>query len=468
MRTRAVRRLALMKKLAGTTWGANASVLKQVYTGYVRPIMEYSSTAWSTSANTTKMKLDRVQNWGLRMVLGAMKTTPITDMEKTADIEPLDNRRNTKVLLQGEKMRRLTSHPLHNRLSEGTKNRLKRKSLNHLFKNIRSPYDDVLQAPSGPCERLEPERWFGETDSLPEVRTTIPGITSKVDQIPAAQQALALEFLDQEYPSRSWTRAYTDGSASDATKKGGSGVYIQYPHQQAASLSFAVGEICTNFKAEVKAIAAAADYLSTSENPGGGVVILTDSLSTLQALAGKNPDAATRELQDSLKRLAALRPFTLQWIPAHCGIQGNEKADSLAKEGSKKEQPVPELSFCEAKSLIRHRTRVIWRSSHGGYDYQRDALHSLGRSDASAIYRLRTGHCGLRAHLWRLHLVDTALCPCAQADQTPAHILQDCPLHAAQRGRTWPEGADLNTKLWGTAADLEKTAHFMTSVNLKI
>ena len=80
------------------------------------------------------------------MVLGAMKTTPTNDMEKTADVEPLEIRRNTKVLLQGEKMRRLTTHPLHSRLGEGTKNRLKRKSLNHLFKELRGPHEDILQA----------------------------------------------------------------------------------------------------------------------------------------------------------------------------------------------------------------------------------------------------------------------------------------------------------------------------------
>ena len=28
----------------------------------------------------------------------------------------------------------------------------------------------------------------------------------------------------------------------------------------------------------------------------------------------------------------------LQWIPSHCGIEGNEKADDLAKLGAEKEQ----------------------------------------------------------------------------------------------------------------------------------
>ena len=34
--------LAIMRKLAGTTWGANEQILKTVYEGLVRPVLEYS------------------------------------------------------------------------------------------------------------------------------------------------------------------------------------------------------------------------------------------------------------------------------------------------------------------------------------------------------------------------------------------------------------------------------------------
>nr|KAG5697688.1 hypothetical protein BaRGS_000573 [Batillaria attramentaria] len=42
MESKASRRLALMKKLAGTTWGAHSNILRRVYTGAVRPILEAS------------------------------------------------------------------------------------------------------------------------------------------------------------------------------------------------------------------------------------------------------------------------------------------------------------------------------------------------------------------------------------------------------------------------------------------
>ena len=39
---KARKKLAIMRKLAGTTWGANEQILKTVYEGSVRPVLEYS------------------------------------------------------------------------------------------------------------------------------------------------------------------------------------------------------------------------------------------------------------------------------------------------------------------------------------------------------------------------------------------------------------------------------------------
>ena len=87
-----------MRKLAVPTWGANEQILKTVYEGSVRPILEYSSTAWSTTAKTNQQSLDKIQNQALRMITGAMKSTPITFMKQTTAIQSLQKRRQAKVL----------------------------------------------------------------------------------------------------------------------------------------------------------------------------------------------------------------------------------------------------------------------------------------------------------------------------------------------------------------------------------
>ena len=44
---------------------------------------------------------------------------------------------------------------------------------------------------------------------------------------------------------------------------------------------------------------------------------------------------------------------TAHWIRAHCRIEGNERADRLAKEGSVLEQIESDLTYREVKSIIK-------------------------------------------------------------------------------------------------------------------
>ena len=60
MERSSLQKLALKRKLARTTWGADSSILTKVYTATVRPTMEYVSTGWGTPAKTNKSRLDKV------------------------------------------------------------------------------------------------------------------------------------------------------------------------------------------------------------------------------------------------------------------------------------------------------------------------------------------------------------------------------------------------------------------------
>lgn len=72
------------------------------------------------------------------------------------------------------------------------------------------------------------------------------------------------------------------------------------------------------------------------ENKPGKVVILTDSLSSIQSIqSGKSN---TR--QDILDQVLLLihnivkagTPLNIDWCPSHCDIEGNEQADIAAKQ----------------------------------------------------------------------------------------------------------------------------------------
>ena len=95
-------------------------------------------------------------------------------------------------------------------------------------------------------------------------------------------------------------------------------------------------------------------------------------------------------------------------------------------------------------------------------------MQSLPRQQQTTIFRLRTGHCRLRAYMYRMGLSDTPDCPRGTDLQTPEHILQTCPTHQTARVKHCPEHMTVQQKLWGTKTNLGNTATFISSTGLEI
>ena len=56
---RGMQRTALIKKMAGSKWGANHSILKKTYQGYLRPVLEYGISCWGQTAPTNFQKVKK-------------------------------------------------------------------------------------------------------------------------------------------------------------------------------------------------------------------------------------------------------------------------------------------------------------------------------------------------------------------------------------------------------------------------
>ena len=273
-------------------------------------------------------------------------------------------------------------------------------------------------------------------------------------------------MLEEKYLKADWTHVYAGGSAEDATKNGGSGVFVRTQTGQTVSCSSATGIKCSNFKAETSALKNAVAY--KAEMKPEKTVILTHSKAALQSLTSNTPDQPIHQLLKDLQLLPHECTVVLQWIPAHCRIPGNERADRLAKSVSKQLQPMSTSTYQEAKTLLRNSQNCQWKRATGDYNPSTDPINHLARHEQTTIFRLRTGHCGLRAHLRRIDIMDSALCECKEAEQTVHHIHQDCLIWRKQRHQLWPQDESATNKLWGTAEDLRRTTQFLATCGLRV
>jgi ribonuclease HI len=178
------------------------------------------------------------------------------------------------------------------------------------------------------------------------IQTTIP-LPSAKQQSNIVRKTVTMSMLEVKYPSELWVRVYTDGSATNATTNGGADIYIEYPNGEQQSMAIPTGLHCSNYKAEDEALTNAANYIKErAENTQ--VVFLTDALSVIQALNNNKLPQLERAFY-SIKSLKT----AIQWIPSHCGINGNEKADKLAKEGAQQQQVENPAGYTDMKTIIK-------------------------------------------------------------------------------------------------------------------
>ena len=267
---RGTRRLPLLKKFAGTKWGASSKILKQV---------------WAPAAKTNTKKLEKVQNAGMRLITGGLSTTPLKALTSATKLPSLESRRDEKVLLHHEKLQRLHGHPAHNLIQQPCHTRLKRRSFNSMAKELLNTGNHA-NIPKSPEERepLQNAEKLIFQQTGPIFVTDVPGVTSKGDQSDQMLKSLTLEMLASTYHPSTWTRVYTDGSADQAVRNGGSGVLICYQDGKQLSRSFPAGSIATNYRVETTALLEAAKILKQENQTHTNIVFLTDCRSIIQSL----------------------------------------------------------------------------------------------------------------------------------------------------------------------------------------
>ena len=124
VRAKVTARVSLIRRLAGTTWGASARTLRISTQALVFSAAEYCAPVWCRSPHVKK--IDPVINNALRIITGCLKPTPVSYLPVLAGIAPAGLRREAATLALARKAQEHDWHILHETTTKAaTPSRLK-------------------------------------------------------------------------------------------------------------------------------------------------------------------------------------------------------------------------------------------------------------------------------------------------------------------------------------------------------
>ena len=110
---RASTALNLLMVLSHTDWGADRTVLLQLYRSIIRSKLDYGSIVYGSARKSYVGMLDTVHHQGLRLALGAFRTSPVETLYVEAEEPSLYLRREKLTLQYAIRLAANPSNPAH-------------------------------------------------------------------------------------------------------------------------------------------------------------------------------------------------------------------------------------------------------------------------------------------------------------------------------------------------------------------
>lgn len=187
-----------------------------------------------------------------------------------------------------------------------------------------------------------------------------------------------------------------------------------------------------------------------AESRNRQIVILTDSLEGCRQIdVGNDGNYIIKEIWSEI-HLQCDKEFSVQWIPGHCGVIGNEEADAQANVGCLDENPrdIP-ITIGDAILHVRNEALEKWQNVYENTSINVGNQHwkivnrvslkpwfygkPFNGMEIKIITRLRTGHglCGVKKFLFKIN--DSYFClECGEIDDL-SHIMLRCKKYVSER-----------------------------------
>jgi ribonuclease HI len=483
-----------MNRLANIERGLSPYALRQIYLACVTSVSDYGSIIWWRGQKNLLQPLQALQNLAVRKILGVFKTAPIRPMEIEAALPPPEVRLNSNIRQYAFRVLKLSpSHPINIEINKVESFRddfdlqaIKPMQIERIYTSIQGLVDlDSLEQ----IQHFYFSPWERSTPYQVKISKA-----SKTDTATAHNQ-----YLDT-VRGNSTKSIYTDASALPNQTGIGVGIAvfdnsaINIPDTPVFINKWNIGSEQLVYNGELDGITSAIEHASTIASFGDHFDIYSDNqaglyrLKTISDHPGQTCQIRSILAAQSIIDIGA--SVTINWVPGHTDIIGNETADSLAKEATKLDPIKDETSFAVLglkikaiasqewlQVLSKYREQTLktaksstYTSTFFPWKISRKLQLPLGvkRGLASSFYQLKLGHGYIKTYLYRLKHTTNNKCQCGQKE-TVDHLLLGCKkLKAARKQLSDKLGTRVLTLplLLHTKIGIEQLLVFLADTNI--
>ena len=410
------KRINVIKMLSNKKYGLKYNQLLNLHENFTLSTIDYGAVLYSGASKTNLNKLDSVHTSGLRLAIGAFRTSPTQNILIEAGFLPLRLRREVQTATYATDILQNMNHPERITMIKKMKDESSNMRKNSFFDRAKVILNEI-DLTKNEFLVIESSNKVPWTNSKIKIDLDLTK-HSKEKTNSAIFQALTKEKL-QKYEN--YEKLYTDGSRIGT--KVGWGVKGTNMEQCGC-----VTEKASVHTAELYAILKSIEFIEKNEKEK--FCICSDSLAaikSIQKILGTNDisEIIRKKLENTTKDIVII------WVPAHVGIEGNEEADRLAKVGGEKmgRKEMGMTSKKDIKNWIKNKIWEKWEQENEnnivlnlrGNCKRNKALINLQRHEAIVFTRLRIGH----TRLTHGHLFDKTnqpRCNCGEKLNTD-HIL---------------------------------------------
>lgn len=432
----------VLRSLSGVWWGAHPCTQRLLYNAIVRSHMDYGMFLLDPCNKSGLKKIDQVQAKCLRIILGAMKSSPINAMQVECCEPPLSLRRQYLSNRFFVKLAQNSEHPLLRKLE----------LLSFLYGALVNRPDDVV-----PCI-LRSYLQFSRLPNILHQSSLIPLYSTPYEALIHTPNVV-LEFgIDKDTTEankiftdkvcteyKDWLTMYTDASKHTTDSPLGAAVWIPSTR---IILNYKCPSVTSVFTGEALAILEAIKFVKSHNL--SKAIIFSDSKSCLQSIISNPFRTKTRfpiifKIREHLfdcHRLGV--EIVLIWIPGHAGIVGNESADSCAKNAAQTGSlDHPETYSHDICTILRPIMYEAWtkkwvvsKTLKGKFygDIQPtipnkpwfSKFQLADKVTTSTICRLRLNHVCTPVFLAKLRIRDNSICECGLGEGDADHIFFNC------------------------------------------